>query len=99
MLRGLCLASVDVAVEQGARLDDQLGHREVAANPAAGHDFQSPGVDIAIEAAADHDVIGLQFSFDAAFLPDGHFRLGVDAAFDEAVDVQVVAQGKVADKL
>ncbi len=91
MLPGLRSAGENVAVEQGAWLDDQLGCREVAANPATGHDFQSPGVDTALESAADHDVIGLQLSFDAAFLPDGYFRLGVDAAFDKAVDVQVVA--------
>lgn len=88
-----------VAVEQGAGLDDQLGHRDIAADPAAGHDLQSPGVDIALEAAADHDVIGSQVAFDIPRLSDGDLRLGVNRPLDPAVDVQVVAQGKVADKL
>jgi hypothetical protein len=44
-------------------------------------------------------VIGLEFSFDAAALADGDFRFGVNRTLDSAVHVQVVAQGKVADKL
>lgn len=93
------LANLAVAVEQGARFDHQFGDGDIALDPAAGDDFQPSGIDIAFEAAADEDVLGLELTFEMAFLSDGHLRLGLNVSLDSAVDVQVVAQGEVADKL
>jgi len=44
-------------------------------------------------------VICTQVALDATFLSDGDFRFGADRSLYAAVDVQVVTQGKVADKL
>jgi hypothetical protein len=44
-------------------------------------------------------MLGGHVALDVTSLADGDFSLGTDAPLDAAVDVQVVAQGKVADKL
>ena len=96
---GFGVANAAVAVEKRARFDHQLGDADVPVHPTAADDFQPSGFDVAREPAADDDVVGLNIAFDVPFLPDGDLRLGANRSLDASVDVQVVAQGKVADKL
>ena len=99
LARAFGVANTAVAVEQRARFDHQFGGADVAVDPTAADDFQPPGIDIARESAADNDVVGLKIAFDMPCLSDGDFRLGANRPLDASIDVQVVAQGKVADKL
>lgn len=82
-----------------AGLDDQLRDGHVAVDPAAGDDLEPLGVDPALEAPADEHLAGIEVALDPALFADRHLRFAVDGALELAVDVQVVAQGEVADKL
>lgn len=82
-----------------ARFDHQFGDGKIPVDPAAADDFQPSGIDVALELAADDDVIGLQVAHDFSLLANRDLRLGANRALDATVDVQVIAQGKVADKL
>jgi len=95
----LGVANAAGAIEAAARLDHQFAHRDVAGDPAAGENFQALGRNTALEAAADHDPLGLDFALDPPVLADHDLGAGTDRALDPAVDMQVVAQGEVADKL
>ena len=99
LARGFSIANATVAVEKRARFDDQLGDADVAVDPTAADDFQPTGIDISGKSAADDDMVGLNVAFDMPLLPDGDLPLGANRPLDASVDVQVVAQGKVADKL
>jgi len=72
---------------------------DVALDVAAGDDFETLGRYRTLDAAADHDVAGLDGALEVTRGADHHARFGIDVALDAAVDVQPVAQGEIADKL
>jgi hypothetical protein len=93
------LTNPAIAVELPTGLDHQFADHDIALDSPAGNDLQPSGRNAALESAADVEALGFDFTFDPALLANGDFRLGADRALDMAVDVQVIAQGEVADKL
>lgn len=93
------LTNPAVAVELPTGLDHQFVDHHITLDPAAGNDLQPSSRNTALETAADVEALGFDFTFDPALIANGDFSFGADCAFDMAVDVQVVAQGEVADKL
>ena len=70
----------------------------VALHRSAGHDLQPLGCYGAFHPSADDDVAGPDRAHETALLADHDAGVGFDVAFDAAVQVQVVAQGDIADK-
>ena len=99
LARRLLAADLARAVELRPRLDHQLPDHDVAVDPSAGGNLQALGIDAAVELPADQDSAGLDFALDAALFPDGNLGIRTHCAFQAAVDMQVIAQGKVADQL
>ena len=97
--RGPGVANLAVAVEQRARLDHELGDGDVTIHTSARDDLETVCRHVALETTADHDAVRAQIALNPAAFADGHLRLGANRPLDFAVDVQVVAQGEVADKL
>lgn len=87
------------AVELCAGLDNEFAHDYIAVNAPTRGDFQPFGLDVALKVAADEYAACVNFAVDAALLADGYFGIGLHRAFDAAVNMQVVGQGKVADQL
>jgi len=88
-----------VSVEARTGLDDQFADGHVAIDLPAGHDLQSLGLDAAVEAATDHHTLTGQFAFDATSFADSDLGCRLHATLERPVDMQVIAQGDVADKL
>lgn len=99
LARGFLLTTVAGAVEAGTGLYDQFANGDVAVDTAARGDFQALGGNAALELAADENPFGRDLAIGQALLPDRDFSFGADVAFEPSVDVQTVAQGKVADQL
>lgn len=99
LARGFLLTTVTGAIEAGTGLDDQFADGDVAVDTAAGGDLQPLGGNTALELAADENPFGRDLAIDQALLPDRDLSVGAYVAFEPSVDVQTVAQGKVADQL
>lgn len=99
LARGFLLMTVAGAVEAGAGLDDQFPDGDFAVYTTSGGDFQSLGGNAALELAADENSFGGDFAADQSLLSDRDFPVGAHIAFETPVDMQAVAQGKVADQL
>lgn len=99
LARRFLLTTVAGAIEAGAGLDDQFSDGHFTVDSATGGDFQSLGRNAALELAADENPFGRDFAVDQALLSDRDFPVGANVAFETPVDMQAVAQGKVADQL
>jgi len=97
--RRFLAADLARAVELCPGLDDQFANHDITIDPPAGGDFQSLGLDAALELPADEDSTGLDVTLDATLFTDGNLGIRAHRALEATVDMQVVAQGKVADQL
>jgi len=86
-------------IELRPGLDHQFADDDIAVDSPAGGDFQAFGFDAALELPADQDSTGTDLALYASLLPDGNLGVGTHRALQAAIDVQIVAQGKVADQL
>lgn len=86
------LANPAFANELAARFDHELLAMHLAEDFAAGDDFEPGAFDLAVQIAADDDVVRRDVPFETAGAADGNVGGGIDAAFDRAVDVQGALQ-------
>ena len=73
-----------------ARLDHQLVTQNLALHFTVGQDFQARTFDLSLYMTADHQVVGFDLTFEAAFVADRDVGSRFDRALDAAVDVEVV---------
>lgn len=99
LARRFLLTTVAGAVEAGTGLDDQFTDSHFTVDSTTGGDFQAFGRNAALELAADENPFGGDFAVDQTLLSDRDFPVGANIAFEAPVDMQTVAQGKVADQL
>ena len=96
---GLLATNLARAVELRPGFDHQFTDHDIAVDSPAGGDFQTLGLDATLELPADQDSAGLDLTLDTALLPDGNLGIGAYRALEMTINVQIVAQGKVADQL
>src|SRR5207245_5149486 len=78
--------------QNAAFVDDQGANGDVAVDLAGGQELEpAGGLDIALDAAADHDVSGGDVALDAAMLAHGQVTVGADIAGHLTVKADVGA--------